>query len=196
MNRDEAKVRVRLDMAQAQADLAEFVKSMAGVPGMMGPAGGGGRGAGSLLASAVRAVGIGAGIGMGIEAIRGPVASGFSDLMSESLGAYGKQLEAWAFGDLVPQARAASQSREATIAAWGPIIGLQGKVPPQAHSFFNQAMAFTSPAEKGRFLIEQDETFRGPGVDQILTRLATVLTQAAKDAAGIVTSWLESKWPF
>lgn len=166
--RDEAKVRVSLETGEAKrqiGDLMQFSSSAA-------------KRLGSIIGDGVRAVGLGAGIGAGIAAIRGPAAQGFGDVFSEALGGIGSQIQYWALGDLVPEARASSKAREETISAYATIAGMSDKIPPEARNFYAQTKSLMMEVEKGRSMFERDDAFRGPGIDDIIAKLVSSLKAA------------------
>lgn len=175
MNSNEAVVRVKLDTKAAKGDLSDLTKSAAGVAGKIGG------GIQSALGSGVRALGIGTAIGAGINAVRGPVAGGVSDVFGEALGGLGAKIEAWALGDLAPQARAARSAREETKNAFGTIAGITGSIPPAARTFYEQTRLRMEETEKGRFKFEQDDKFHGPGFDKIAEKIITTITGAISD---------------
>lgn len=164
MTGTEAKVRVRLDTSQAKRTLADLSNSGAAAAKKLG----------GVLSSGVKAVGLGVGIGAGIEALKSPTISSITDTFGEALGGLGAQLEYWALGDLAPESRAAKRARDELHSTFGTLIGLGG-VTPQATNFFEQTKAYAMVQEQGRQRIEMDERFRGPGIDDIMTRVGTLI---------------------
>jgi hypothetical protein len=180
----EAKIRVKLDLTDAKADLKGLV-DMAhatgqGIGGGIGGRAAGGGGGGFNLASM-----IGAGFVGGIAAraagaisdpilgaITGPTTRAAGDVMSESFRTLGVAASQAAFGNAAPSARAGAQAREETIAAYGYSEGRRGGRPSDAaKAYFDSRMRQILPAEAGRTAIEGDDRFGG----------VTSVTQIAKD---------------
>lgn len=172
MNANEAVVRVKLDTRAAKSELADLTKTASGVAGKLGS------GIQSALGSGVRALGIGTAIGAGIAAVRGPTAGGVSDLMGEAFGGIGAKIENWALGDLAPDARASQSAREDTKNAFATIAGITGSVPPAARSFYEQTKQRMLETEKGKAMFERDDQFRGPGFEQIATKVIDSISAA------------------
>ena len=176
MARDEAKVRVKLDTREAKGELRGLTHSARAAAGRVGA------GIRRTVGRGLGAVGLGAGIGAGLAAVRGATASGFGDVIGESLGAIGAQLSRAVLGELPSDARAAKSAREDTIAAFGAIAGHTGRIPPGAKNYFDQIKALRFEQEEGRRLFEEDTKFHGPGIEKLMDRImegiGKLLTQA------------------
>lgn len=176
MARDEAKVRVRLDTGQAKSDLRGLVREAQNSSGRVAA------GVRNALGRGFRAIGLGAGIGTGLAAVRGATQSGFGDVIGEAFGGFGANLAEFFLGDLDDKARAARAAREETIQAFGTITGITGSVPPGARAFFDSVRTLRLQEEEGRGIIERDERFRGPGigefVDRIMAKVGEIIAQA------------------
>jgi len=168
VNANEAVVRVKLDTRAAKSDLADLTKTAGGVAGKLGS------GIQSALGTGVRSLGIGAAIGAGISAVRGPTDGGVSDLMGEAFGGIGAQIENWAFGDLAPEARAARQAREQTEQAFAG----SKEITQRSVNFFDQTKGRILEIEKSRAMFERDDRFRGPGFEKIAEKVIDSITGA------------------
>jgi hypothetical protein len=133
----------------------------------------------------VRAVGIGAGIGIATSALRTPTSSGFGDVIGEAFGGIGKQIEMWALGDMGQTARADRYAREMTKDAFAQHVGMaqdKGPVMDRAKAYFNAVQALRLNAEKGIDAIEKDDAFRSTDpvklMDQIASKIKELLTDA------------------
>lgn len=175
MNANEAVVRVKLDTRSAKSDLDELTKKASG------SAAGIGRGISSSLGAGVNALGLGAAFGIGANAILGPTQSGASSVIGEALGGIGAQLEHFFLGDLGPEAKAAARTREMTMNAYDTIAGIKGHIPSEARSFAKQAHGLILEQEKGRAMFEQDDQFRGPGLEKIASTVAERISKAISD---------------
>jgi hypothetical protein len=172
----ETKVKVRLDTRQAKSQLSGLVRESARMSGKLT------NNIRSVVGKGLGAVGLGAGIGMGISAVRGATESGLGDIMGEAFGGYGAQASELAFGTLNEESRAARSAREETIQAFGTIAGARNEIPPEARSFYNSVKTLRMEEERGRELFETDQQFRGPGagdlVDRIMSGLGDMVSSA------------------
>ena len=159
-NRDEAKVRVRLDTKQAKADLEDLGKQGAGTAGRIGSGIRGSFGLGSSMA--------GGAVGGFLESrargiagqFQGAASAGANDILGEYTNMVGAMAGKAIFGDLSPEARARSMARESTIQAFGP-LGRDAHNNPSALRFFDATARLNMPKELGRQGFEADTRFAG-----------------------------------
>lgn len=162
---DETKVKVRLDTRQAKGQLQGLVRESASAAGKVAS------GIRSTVSKGLGAVGFGAAVGTGIQAVRGATQSGTGDVIGEALGGIGHQVAEFFLGDLNEDARASRAAREETIQAFGALAGARGEIPPGAKQFFEGVKTLRLQEEKGRELFEADGKFRGPGIGDIVDRI-------------------------
>jgi hypothetical protein len=174
----ETKVKVRLDTKQAKGELDGLVRR-------------GKRSAGKItdnvrgvLGKGLGAVGLGAGIGTGISAIRSATQSGVGDIMSEQFGAYKAMAADMFFGTLNEDAKASRSAREETIQAFGAIAGARGEIPPEARQFYNSIKTLRMEEERGRELFEMDSQFRGAPIEKIIDRIMGGFGEMVSEAIG------------
>lgn len=175
MTGEEAKVRVRLDTGQAKAELAGLSKIAANTAGRIGS------GITSAVSRGVNVLGLGAGIGAGIAAVRGPTEGGFSAVASEIVAPLGHYIESALLGTGGQQARADKAAREETMNAFAAVAGAQGAIPPAARAYFNQVRAMRMQEEHGRYLIESDPGFRTTDPYAVVDRLMAGIAQLFQD---------------
>lgn len=172
---EETKVRLRLDANPAKREMSGLVregfrtagKINAGIRGTIG------RGLG--------AVGLGAGVGTGLQAIRGATESGFGAVVGETFGALGAQLEDFLLGDLGADARAAKTTRDDVIRTFAyqaaTMNNGEGGVPQEAKNYQQSLYSLNRQFEKGRKIIESDKDMFGPGIGDVLVRIGKVIGQ-------------------
>jgi hypothetical protein len=103
-----------------------------------------------------------------LGAIAGPSIQAAGQVGGELAGTLGQSISKFAFGDSPAEARAGSQAREETIAAYGYSEGRRGGRPSDAaKAYFDSRMRQLEPAEKGRTAIEGDKRFRGATLESI-----------------------------
>lgn len=175
LGQNEAKVRVKLDTGQAKSELSSLTRLGAATAGRLG------EGLRRAVGAGARAIGLGVGIGAATAAIRGPTQGGITDVVGEAFGAMGKDLEAFFLGDMGVEARASRQAREQTIAAFGTAAGVQNQVPPGARAFYEQVRALRTQEERGRFIFEQDTSFRSTNPSDLFDRIMTALGQLGRE---------------
>ena len=173
----ETKVKVKLDTTKASAQLKGLIRESARTAGRIA---GGVRGA---VGRGMGAVGLGAGVGAGMAAIKSSTSSGLGDIIGETTGLLGAKLEKWVFGDMAEKARSAKYAREQTHEAFDAIAGSRGSIPPAAVGFFKSVEAQRAKVESGRQMIERDDRFRGPGVDDLITKITEALNELFHMAA-------------
>ncbi len=204
----EVKIRVRLDTAEAKAELQGLVgaASAAGQRAFdSGAAGGGGGGSGGgatgfgiagALGGGIRALGLGAGIGAGIglarSAIGGAASGAAGDVFGEAFGPIGNAISQFMFGGLPAEARAGSAAREEAIAAYGYQVGMNGD-RSGAKSFYNARRAMLLPAEKGRLAIEGDESFYGVKPEELVNKLLEAVGKAVTAPITAGFHWLNNE---
>ena len=154
---DETKVRVGLDTKQASGQLRGFVRESerAAERVSLGVRGALGKGLGF--------VGLGGAIGVGLGAIKGATASGLGDILGESLGRVGAEIENAIFGDLSAEARASAKAREATVQSFGMVAGASGSdggMPPGAREFYESIRRVNLQMELGRKKLNLDPALR------------------------------------
>lgn len=181
MAQDEAKVRVRLDTQQAKAELDDLGKKGQVATNRIGA------GVRRAVKGGLRAIGLGAAIGAGVQAVRGAASSGLSDVVGEMFGGYGSQFESFVFGNLSVDARADRTAREETKAAFGMIVGAAGKdapIPPGVKSWFDSVQSLRYQEELGKQIIESSDDFRGVKPMDLIERLKTMLEDVIKTGVG------------
>jgi len=181
---EEVKVRVRLDTRQAKGELRDMTRDAESTAGRVS---GGIRRA---LGRGLRAVGFGAAIGSGIAAVRGATESGIGDVVGESLGGIGAQLAQFFLGDLDDKARSSRRAREEAIATFGTVAGIRNEISPGMRNWFDATQKRMEKEERGRQLFERDEQFRGPGLDDLVTRIMQGLAGLLKTAVQELLSGL------
>jgi len=183
----EATVRLRLNTRQAKAELRDLNKEARKSSGRITS------GIRRAVGSGMGAVGLGGGIGLGLAAARGATQSGFGDVIGESFGAIGAQLNDFFLGDMDDKSRAIRKAREETIAAFGFQAGAKEGIPDGAKQFFDNRVSEFTQEEIGRSIFEKNEDFRGPAIDDILSRITTslgeLLSQAVNDLADRLAFW-------
>ncbi len=168
----EAKVKVRLDTRQAKGDLRGLTRTAAAAGGRIG------QGIRGAIGKGVGAIGLGAGIAAGVSAVRASTSSGIGDIIGESLGGIGAQINEFFLGDMDDKVRATKSAREETIQAYGAIAGRTGSIPPGARQYFEQIKSFREDEEKGRSLFENPKNgFRAEtGIGDMIDRITKVLS--------------------
>lgn len=188
MNKDEAKFRVRMETDHAKRDMEELEKSGSKTAKAIR------KGIANVVSAGVRYTGAGIAFGAGLEAVKSGAMSGVSDVFGEAFGGWGAQLQHWALGDLVPEARASSQARDATISAFATVAGIKNQIPPEARTYFNQTKSLMLEREKGVQLFETDQGMRGPGIGEIIDKIMHQLAQIATDAVEALGKRLLGSW--
>lgn len=183
-SRDEAKFRVRLDSRQAKGDLRGLTREAARTAGRVG------QGLRGAVSRGLGAVGLGAGIGTGLAAVKGATESGFGDAIGEAFAGFGAQLNDLFLGDVDDKARAAKSAREDTIQAFGALAGRSGSIPPGAKNYFNQVQKLRLEEEKGRSLFQQNEAFQGPGIKDLVDRIMEGFGKLLKEAVSALADKL------
>lgn len=149
---NDAKVRLRLDMGQALAQMRQFAQKVAATAKRVGSS------VKSNVGGALGTVGIGAGIGAGLAAARGAISSGVGDVVGEYTGPLGAQfVDAFTGGDDAI-AKAAKSSRAATERILAAQVYRSGSTD-SAVGFFNNAKERNEEIEIGRSMIRQDPRF-------------------------------------
>jgi hypothetical protein len=179
---NEAKFRLRLDTDMAKRSMDALVKKGKSTGQKLGS---------DLRSSITGGLGLGAGIGAGMAAIKGTTASGFGDVVSESLGGLGAQLSEFFLGDLPQDARASRAAREETIQAFGAIAGATGEIPPGAKQFFDSVRSLRMQEETGRHMINKFDDFRGKGLEELINRIMTGLSDLLRDAVDALAEKLK-----
>lgn len=171
----DAKVRVRMDTKAAKADLRSLVKEGTQTAGRVTQRV---RGA---VSRGLSTVGLGAGIATGMQAVRGATASGFGDVLSETLGGLGLEIEEALLGDLGPEARANKAAREEVIQNFASVAGATGAIPPQAHAFFEQTRALRHDEETGKRMLNKEFHMDYKDVlDRVLENVRKLLVEAVE----------------
>jgi hypothetical protein len=173
----ETKVKVRLDTRQAKGELNNLSRDSKRTAGKLG------QNIRSVVGRGMSAVGLGAGIGAGISAVKGAAASGVGDIISESTGAYAEMAQQMIFGDMREGARASRRAREETIQAFGAIAGARNEIPPEARQFYNSDQ---EPAHgrraRPRRCSRPTRMMRGPGIEKIIDRIMSGFGKMVSDA--------------
>ena len=172
----ETKVRVRLDTRQAKSQLGGLVRESARSAGRLS------NNLRSVVGKGLGAVGLGAGVGTGISAVRGSIEGGIGSMFSEAYGGVLAQMSDMAFGTLNEESRASRSAREETIQAFGAIAGARNEIPPEARQFYNSIKSLRMDEERGRELFEMDPQMRGPGMDKIIDRIMSGFAKMVDDA--------------
>lgn len=181
---EETKVRLRLDANPAKREMAGLVREGFRTAGKINS------GIRSTIGRGLGAVGLGAGVGTGLQAIRGATESGFGAVIGETFGALGAQLEDALLGDLGAEARAKKTTREEVIQAFAYQAARQGSVPQEAKNYQQSLFSLQSEREKGRKIIEQDTDLYGPGIGDVLERIGKILGQELEKAVDYLISKL------
>ena len=185
MATQETKVKVRLDTRQAKGEMRGLVKESSRMAARAGA------GIRSAVGRGLGVIGLGAGVGTAVAAVRGATQSGIGDVISESLGGYGVQLERWALGDLALDARASRTAREQTVQNFAQVVGTLGTVPPAVKQYYENVKTFQADYEKGRRLLEDPKSgLRGPSIDELIKRIGAVLKDLLFQAAEHLASKL------
>lgn len=188
----EAKVRVRLDTANARKDLEELAKMAEGV---RVPRGGGGPGSPSTGEGGGgpglwQSLGIGAGIASGAALVGSVSRSSFGDVAGEFLGPIAANLSNAIFGDKDEEARASRAAREQTIQTFGSHAQYNREA---ALNYHNQIYALNLEKEKGATAIRNDSRFyEGKSESKSLADLlAEAVQKAIIDGFNNIKSFLE-----
>lgn len=173
----EAKVRVRIDTAQAKADLQGLTQNAAAAGGRIGDSVRSAFGRGIQSINPVSGVG-----GATASALRSPLQTGVSDVVGEAFGGWGVAAERFFLGDMGAEARAARSAREDTIATFGTVAGMTGRVPQAARNYFEQLTSLNMNQEKGRMMLEEQLRTMDPGslVDRLLKGIGEELAKAVE----------------
>lgn len=173
MAREEAKIRVRLDTSQAQADLRALRTDVESAAGRVGDR------IRESVGFGMRSIGLGNAPGTVMSTLRGATESGFGDVAGEALGPYAGMLERFVFGDLSADARASQRAREETMDAFATVAGMRGSIPQEARTYFAQVKALHMQSETGRQLFRSDKEFFGAGpgelIDRFVDKLAPII---------------------
>ena len=188
----EAKVRVRLDTANARKDLEELAKMAEGV---RVPRGGGGPGSPSTGEGGggpglFQSLGIGAGIATGAALVGSVSRSSFGDVAGEFLGPIAANLSNAIFGEQDDRARAQRAAREQTIQTFGSHAQYNREA---ALNYYNQIAELNLNKEKGASAIREDPRFyQGDRNAKSLTDLlAEAISKAISDGFRNIQSFLE-----
>lgn len=181
---DEAKVEVTVDTEKAKKELEKLKEEARKRAREIAASISNG------LSRGFEFVGLGGGVGMVTSALRGPTQQAYSGIISESFGAYGKQIEKFFLGDLGQEARAGQSAREQTIQAFGMVAGVQNQIPPGAKNYFNQVRALRENEEKGRAIFERDSNYYGVQPGDIFERFMTGIGKALGTAVDYLVSKL------
>lgn len=183
---DETKIRVRLDTTQATSEMASLERRgqkaagrlserLRGTVGQAFGAAGVGGIAGAVTSSATNAV-------------RGSASGGFTDILGETFGSTGAAFNEFLFGKIDDASRASRSAREETIQAFGQIAGIQGSVPTEAKTFYDQIQRINLQKESGRSAIESDSRFyaenerlMGSLIDRIGSKIGEELRSVFSD---------------
>ncbi|MGE0193319.1 MAG: hypothetical protein AB7T63_14900 [Planctomycetota bacterium] len=144
----DAKIRVRLDLTGARADLANLYRDMGNAPGVGGggmpsigatgtgpaPGGGGfaGMGLGRLFGLALGAT--------GIAPLLGPGLHQQSSMMNGLLGGFGQAAANGLYGDIGADARGDRRALDEVKGMMGLAIGLRGKTEEERKALAERAM--------------------------------------------------------
>lgn len=137
----------------------------------------------------VRAVGIGAGIGMVSGALRTPTSSGFGDVIGEAFGGMGRQLETWAIGSMGQEARASSYARDMMKETFKYHIKDEqddGPAFQQAKRYYEAVRKLRLSAEKGIDAIEKNEAFRSVTPGQLIDKIAEKIKEIMVNAVDLL----------
>lgn len=174
MAKDEAKVRVKLDTTQAKRDLRGLAKQGQATSGRIS------KGVRGALGRGFGALGVGAAVGVGIAAVRGPTAGGIGDVVGEAFGGIGAQLSRLLLGDLKPEALADKFARDQTRQAFGQSEAMARS--PGAKSYFDNIRAIQLDREKGALVFEEDTRFRSTNAKDLVDRIMAGLGKLIWDA--------------
>lgn len=178
VNRNEAKVRVRLDTSQAKHDLSDLTRHGQAVTGRIGDGIKGAIGQG-VRASGLANAGMGT-VNAGIDALGGPLQQSAQGIMGEALGGWGSSIEHAALGDMGPEARAAAMVRDQAKEIFGQVAGRLGEIPPEAHAYRKAMMPILTEREKGSAMFDRDKEFRAFGVTELGEKAATSIAEGFK----------------
>ena len=180
----EVKVRVALDTGPATGELRELSRKAASTAKRVG------QGIRGTIGKGLGAVGLGGGIGIGLAAVRGATQSGFGDVLSESLGGFGARMADFFLGELNEQAIGKRAAREDVISGFGYVTGADRKIPQAAYDYFDAIAPHRVTEARGRELIEMDDKFRGPGIDELLKKILEGLKTLVMDAITALGNYL------
>jgi hypothetical protein len=176
----EAKVKVRIDTAQAKTQLAGLAREGMSVAGKVSS------NLRSVVGRGLGATGLGVGIGAGIAAVRGPTESGLTSVVGEALGPLGFAVEKFFLGDLGIDARAKATTRQEAIATFsqaaGAMNGGAGGLPPGVKEWFASVETINRQKEVGREVFMKDSDFHGPGIEEIIKTVMGNIKQLLFDA--------------
>lgn len=175
--------KLRLEDRQATAALQRLQLQAKNTAGRIG------RGIRDSISGGVRNVvqgaGLGVGIGTGIAAVRQSTGSGFTDILSETLGPVGAALNEAILGQADDEARAGRAARNEVKDAFAYQIGANGgKIPQGAVDMYNSIRDLRLKQEQGRSAIDQDPRFAG-GVDveKFAGKIVKMLAKEMRDTA-------------
>jgi hypothetical protein len=170
----ETKIRVVLDTAQAKGELRDLDKQGQRTSERVGS---------GLRKSVGAGLAAGVGFAVGQAGLASAAKSGFGDILGETFGAFSREIEQFAFGELGESARASKAARDQLVNAYAMQAGMADAVDPGAVEYYQQTLAMEQQKERGRTLIETDERFRSVSLDDVTTRAITAITSAIDDMA-------------
>lgn len=189
-NSNETKIFVDLDTAKAMLELRKMEQETEQTSVRMGAR------VRSALGQGLSAVGLGGAFAAGAHTLRSATESGVGDVMSETFGAYAKQIEEFFLGDLNEDAKASQRAREETISVFGTVAGAKNQIPAGALQYYSAVKGLRLQEERGRELFELDTTrFHGAGMEKVLDRILQGIEKIVDKAA----KWLADQftmWPF
>lgn len=177
MSVEDVNVKVRLDTSQAQASLDalhhEGVRTGQGVSADLRD---------SVLGRGLRALGVGAAFGTGMQMVQASTQSGIGDIAGETFGVIGQKLNDFFLGTMDDESRASSSAREQMIQTFALADQVRGQgISPQARAFFETIKTVELQKEKGRSMFQADDKFYGPGIGELIGKITDKLAVAIKD---------------
>lgn len=144
-----AEIKVELDTDPAKAKLREMAKEGQAAAGRVSDAASGGLGRAATFGAVA-----GAGFGLAQRAA-GRLTSFASDFISEGTAGFRAGIDDYLGG---PEARAATQAREQTKAAFAEIIGRQQtpQVTPEIRNYYNNVRELAEITQRGNTAIDKE----------------------------------------
>ncbi len=171
MARDEAKVRVRLDTRQAKGELRGLTQDGAKAAGRVGA------GIRSAVGRGLGVIGLGAGIGAGLAAVRGPTQGAVSAIFKSTFGGLGARASRALTGEEGFKAIGEAAGLEAALGD-AAIVGELGEIPASTRARAAQTRRFATVEARGANKILSDPNFRNAAarlLDKKVTQIGELL---------------------
>jgi len=141
----------------------------------------------STIGKGFGAVGLGAGIGAGMAAVRSATSSGVGDIASEAFSGIGQSINDFFLGDADDSARGKMRAVQELQQSHAHVVKKDQPISAGLVKMFNARADFLTKEEEGKSEIKRQ---LGPEIDDLLERLGNLMTERLTKAVEYLLSGL------